>query len=111
MQQAQIQTGKKVALRVGQDDASKLRENTQDFFNALRGKTVKPDDQVLFGDVLLWVEATKPKGVVAIGRDTKVKVAISKKELRQSCPSCGQAQDEHRRECAGCGADLQVVSL
>lgn len=111
MPQIQSQPGKKVALRVGSQDAPKLRERTQDFFQALRGKTVKADDQVLFGEVLLWVEATKPKGAVEIGRETKVKVSISKRQIRLSCPSCGRQQEQRGQACADCGADLPVVKV
>lgn len=111
MPQMQAQPGKKVALKVSSQDAPKLRERTQDFFQALRGRTVKADDQVLFGEVLLWVEATKPKGMVEVGRDTKVKVSISKQALRLSCPACGQEQERRGQACAGCGAALPVVKV
>ncbi|MCF8099737.1 MAG: hypothetical protein K9K65_17990 [Desulfarculaceae bacterium] len=111
MQQAEVIQGKKVALKVSAQDAPVLREKGQDFFKALNGKTIKPNDQVRFGDVLLWVEATKPKGTVRISQNTKVKISISKKELRPSCLSCAQQQEQGASVCSNCGADLPVVEV
>ena len=111
MQQAEASQGKKVALMVSAQDAPALRERGQDFFKALHGKTIKPNDQVRFGDVLLWVEATKPKGTVRIGQNTKVKISISKKELRPSCAACAQQQEQGASVCSSCGADLPVVEV
>ena len=111
MQQAEAIQGKKVALQVSAQDAPALRERGQDFFKALNGKTIKPNDQVRFGDVLLWVEATKPKGTVRIGQNTKVKISISKKELRPACPSCSQQVQRGDQVCPQCGAELPVVEV
>ncbi|MBU1274987.1 MAG: hypothetical protein KJ720_06380 [Proteobacteria bacterium] len=111
MPQTEVVQGKKVALMVSAQDAPMLRERGNDFFKALRGKTIKPNDQVLFDEVLLWVEATKPKGVVRIGDNTKVKISISKKELRPSCPSCSQEQQQGEMVCSNCGTDLPVVTV
>ena len=111
MQQAEAMPGKKVALMVSAQDAPVLREKGQDFFKALNGKTIKPNDQVRFGDVLLWVEATKPKGTVRIGQNTKVKISISKKELRPSCAACSQEQQQGELVCSNCGAELPVVEV
>lgn len=111
MQQTQALHGKKVALKVSAQDAPVLRERAEEFFKALHGKIIKADDQVLFGQVLLWVEATKPKGTVRIGQGTKVKISISKEQLRQSCPSCGRDQHQGQLVCADCGTDLPVVTV
>ena len=111
MQQAEVLKGKKVALEVSAQDAPMLRERGKDFLEALRGKTIKTDDQVLFGQVLLRVEATKPKGAVIIGNDTKVKISISKQQLRPSCGACSQEQQLGQAVCSNCGADLPVISV
>lgn len=111
MPQTEAVQGKKVALKVSAQDAPVLREQGSDFVKALRGKVIKANDQVLFGQVLLWVEATKPKGLVAIGNDTKVKISITDRPLLPSCASCGREQQRGQMVCAHCGADLPVVSV
>ncbi|MCB2193957.1 MAG: hypothetical protein KQI62_20450 [Deltaproteobacteria bacterium] len=111
MQQAEATQGKKVALQISAQDAAALREKGQDFFQALRGKTIKPNDQVRFGDMLLWVEATKPKGAVRINEKTKVKISIAKKELSPSCASCSQEVPQGEQVCPQCGSTLPVVEV
>lgn len=111
MQQAEVTQGKKVALKVSAQDAPALRQLGPDLFKALRGKAIKPNDQVLFGQMLLWVEATKPKGTVRIGENTKVKISISKQQLLPSCSACGREQEPGELVCSNCGAQLPVVKV
>ncbi len=111
MQQAEALRGKKVALEVSAQDAPVLRERGKDFLEALKGKTIKPDDQVIFGQVLLRVEGTKPKGAVIIGNDTKVKISITNQQLRQSCAACSQEQPPGQVVCVSCGAELPVIKV
>ncbi len=111
MSGSEAMPGKKVKLEVHADDAAVLREKGMDFFKAMQGKTVSSEKKVLYGDVLLGVAATKPKGLVEIGKKTAIKMSITKEPLLLTCPHCGQAQDTPQENCAGCGGELPVVSI
>lgn len=103
--------GKKVKLEVFADDAAVLREKGMDFFKAIQGKTISTDHKLLYDGVLLGVAATKPKGAVEVSGKTAIKMSITKTPLSVSCPHCGKMQDSPQDKCAGCGAELPVVSV
>ena len=103
--------GKKIKLNVNAEDADTLRESGKEFLDALQGKIVKPQGQVSYGNVLMQVMATKPKGTVQIGPKTAVKMAITKDPMVLTCPGCGQEQTSIQSECAGCGQSLDVVII
>jgi len=111
MHDAQTMPGKKVKLEVYQGDADALREKGQEFFQAMQGQVVQEDGQVVFGNVIMMVKATKPKGPVEIGKYTAIKMSLSKKPVSISCPHCGREQAEARTSCQDCGQGLPVVEL
>ena len=111
MTTTQSMPGKKVKLEVYAEDAPGLREKGSDFFAALQGATISPQDQVLFGSYLIDVKATKPKGAIQVVKDTAVQVTISKKPVRLTCASCGREQDGLSDTCSQCGSQLNLVSL
>lgn len=111
MSVTQALPGKKVKLEVSQDDAATLREHGQAFSMALLGKTITPDSLVAFGDVLLDVKGTKPKGPIEVVKNTAIKMSISKERPSITCPGCGQAHSTAAESCPQCGAELNVVTL
>lgn len=111
METTQAQAGKKIKLEIFADDAANMREQGQAFGNALLGKTVKPQSQVRFGDMLLDVKATKPKGPVLVGKNTTIKMSVTNQKPSLTCSSCGQVHQGSEDSCESCGADLDVLSL
>jgi hypothetical protein len=107
----QVTTAKKVQLEVHSAQADALREKGQDFMAALQGKMVKPNDSVVFGQMILDVKSTKPKGPVLIGKRTAVKMSISSKPMVLSCPGCGHVHDSPVESCTQCGAQMSMVML
>jgi hypothetical protein len=109
--ESEVLPGKKVKMEVFAEDAQVLREKGQDFQQAIMGKTVQSEDQVLFHDVLIGVKDTKPKGRVEVNKNTAIKMSISKKPMMLTCPNCGQAMQRYSPTCANCGTELQVVAI
>ncbi len=107
----EIMPGKKVKMEIYAEDAQVLREQGQAFQQAIMGKTIQPEDQVLFNDVLIGVKATKPSGRVQVNRDTAIKMSISKKPMMLTCSHCGQELQRYSPTCTGCGTAMQVVAI
>ncbi|KMY67461.1 hypothetical protein AAU61_11555 [Desulfocarbo indianensis] len=103
--------GKKVKMEVYAEDAQILREKGQDFQQAIIGKTLGPDDQVLFHDVVIGVTATKPKGRVQVNKDTAIKMSLSKKPMMMVCANCGKELSRYSPTCQECGTEMKVVAL
>lgn len=111
MTTTQAAPGKKVQLEIYSGDAGGLRERGQAFFEALQGQVVKPDDQVIFENLMLSVKGTKPKGPVQVGRQTAIKMSISKAPLSLDCPKCGHSHNEPQSNCTQCGTGMGLISL
>lgn len=107
----EILPGKKVKMEIYAEDAEVLREKGQAFQQAIMGKTIQPEDQVLFNDVLIEVKATKPKGPVQVNKNTAIKMSISKKPMMLTCSHCGQQLERYSPTCIGCGTAIQVVTI
>ncbi len=107
----EVLPGKKVKMEIYAEDAPVLREKGQDFQQAIIGKTIQPEDQVMFNDVIIGVTATKPKGPVQVNKDTAIKVSITKKPMMLTCSHCGQDLQRYSPTCPGCGTNLQVVAI
>lgn len=108
---SEVLPGKKVKMEIYAEDAQVLREKGQDFQQAIIGKTIQPEDQVVFGGVILGVTATKPKGRVEVNRNTAIKMSISKKPMMVTCRHCGKALERYSPTCPGCGTAVQVVAI
>ena len=108
---SEVLPGKKVKMEIYAEDAPVLREKGQDFQQAIIGKTIQPEDQVLFNDVLIGVTATKPKGPVQVNKNTAIKMSISKKPMMLTCSNCGKQLQSHSDNCPGCGTAVQVVEI
>ncbi|MCB2188410.1 MAG: hypothetical protein KQJ78_18475 [Deltaproteobacteria bacterium] len=111
MPEVEAVKGKKVALEVGPQDAQELKASGKEFISALVGKRMQAQDNIMFGNMLLRVESTKPKGVVFIDRNTTVKISIAKEPPRVNCPACEQEQSSAATACDACGAPLPVVEI
>lgn len=104
--------GKKVKLEVFAEDAPILREQGQQFWNALIGKTIRPEDHVVFGKMILDVKATKPKGPIKVMKDTAIKMSVAKQRPTLACTHCGEVhQSPEQNTCTNCGANLEAVTL
>lgn len=108
---SEVSPGKKVKMEIYAEDAQVLRDKGQDFQQAIMGKTIQPDDQVLFNDVLIGVKATKPNGPIQVNKDTAIKMSISKKPMMLTCSHCGQELERYKPNCTGCGMAVDVVAI
>jgi hypothetical protein len=108
---SEVLPGKKVKMEIYAEDAPVLREKGQAFQQAIIGKTLQPEDQVMFSDVIIGVTATKPKGPVQVNKDTAIKMSISKKPMMLTCPHCGQDMQRYSPTCPGCGTETQVKAI
>jgi hypothetical protein len=108
---SEVLPGKKVKMEIYAEDAQVLREKGQDFQQAIIGKTIQPEDQVMFNDVIIGVTATKPKGPVEVNKNTAIKMSISKKPMMLTCHHCGKQLEHYSPTCVGCGTAIQVVTV
>lgn len=111
MTTTQALPGKKVKLAVWAEEAGILREQGQAFSMALMGKTIGPQSLVSFGDVLLGVKGTKPKGPIKVVKNTAIKMSVTKERPTITCPGCGQVHTTASNACQECGTPLDVVTL
>ena len=111
MRDTQAQPGKKLKLQIHQDDAPALQSQGQDFWSAIKGRTISPDDRVAFRGMLLEVKGTKPKGAIQVGERTAIKMEVATSPVTLACAGCGRQHQAPQESCASCGQDLPLVSL
>jgi len=102
---------RKTILTLNSSDMSKLKEHGPEFSSKLLGKVIAFKDRISFQGLLIAVTHLEPVGPAVVTSETRIKIRGTEDPVILNCPLCGTIQEETRKTCSNCSAQLPVKIL